>query len=96
MEEMDFEGRIVSPEYVPTDDDVENSLRPKTLDQYVGQQKVKDNLSIYISSKSFGTSLYKLMICSLFFKYSSINSGTLVLSLVPTTISIPSKLLLSL
>ena len=47
---MDFENRIVSPEYSVTDDDVELSLRPKTLNDYIGQDKVKDNLSIYIKA----------------------------------------------
>ncbi len=49
-QEMDFENRIVSPEYSVTDDDTELSLRPKTLDDYIGQDKVKDNLSIYIKA----------------------------------------------
>lgn len=49
-EEMDFENRIVSPEYSFTEDDSENSLRPKTLDEYVGQDKAKDNLRIYITA----------------------------------------------
>ncbi len=49
-QEMDFENRIVSPEYNATDDDTELSLRPKTLDDYIGQDKVKDNLSIYIKA----------------------------------------------
>ena len=29
---------------------MENNLRPKTLDQYIGQEKAKSNLSIYIES----------------------------------------------
>ena len=49
-EEMDFENRIVSPEYSFTEDDAENSLRPKTLDEYIGQDKAKDNLRIYIKA----------------------------------------------
>ena len=49
-QEIDFENRIVSPEYSATDDDSETSLRPKTLDDYIGQDKVKDNLSIYIKA----------------------------------------------
>ncbi len=49
-QEIDFENRIVSPEYSATDDDTELSLRPKTLDDYIGQDKVKDNLSIYIKA----------------------------------------------
>lgn len=47
---MDFENRIVSPEYNYTEDDTELSLRPKSLSEYVGQEKVKENLSIYIKA----------------------------------------------
>ena len=50
MEEMDFENRIVAPEYSYQDEEVEISLRPKRLDDYIGQEKVKDNLSIYIKA----------------------------------------------
>ena len=49
-EELDFENRIVSPEYSGRDGDTEVTLRPKTLAEYVGQDKVKDNLSIYIKA----------------------------------------------
>ncbi len=49
-QEMDFENRIVSPEYTVADNDTEISLRPKTLDDYIGQDKAKDNLSIYIKA----------------------------------------------
>ena len=49
--EFDFENRIVSNEYSSTQDaEVENSLRPKTLAEYVGQEKAKSNLKIYIES----------------------------------------------
>lgn len=48
MEEMDYENRIVAPEYTYRDEEIDVSLRPKTLDEYIGQDKVKDNLSIYI------------------------------------------------
>ena len=51
MDEMDFENRIVSPEYESSrDEEVEFSLRPKTLDEYIGQTKAKDNLDIYIKA----------------------------------------------
>lgn len=50
IEEMDFENRIVSPEYNYSDEDTEISLRPKTLAEYIGQDKAKDNLSIYIKA----------------------------------------------
>lgn len=48
--DMDFENRIVAPEFVADDSDVETSLRPKCLDDYIGQEKAKENLSIYIKA----------------------------------------------
>ena len=51
ISEFDFENRIVSNEYDSSQDgEVENSLRPKTLDEYVGQEKAKTNLQVYIES----------------------------------------------
>ena len=50
MDDYDFENRIVSPEYESADSDTEISLRPKTLGEYIGQDKVKENLSIYIEA----------------------------------------------
>ena len=50
-DEFDFENRIVSSEYTSSQDaEVENSLRPKTLAEYVGQEKAKGNLKVYIES----------------------------------------------
>lgn len=59
MSEMDFENRIVATEFSENADaEIEVSLRPKTLDEYIGQQKVKENLSIYMAaSKGRGESL---------------------------------------
>ena len=49
--EFDYENRIVSNEYQSEQDcDVELSLRPKTLEEYVGQKKAKGNLKVYIES----------------------------------------------
>jgi len=45
----DFE-RIVAPEETSLDSDIETSLRPKTLPEYIGQEKVKDNLKVYIDA----------------------------------------------
>lgn len=47
---MDYENRIVSTEFSPADGDLENSLRPKQLADYIGQDKVKENLSVYIQA----------------------------------------------
>lgn len=49
-EEMDFESRIVGAEYSAEDVDVEMSLRPKVLSEYIGQKKAKENLKIYIDA----------------------------------------------
>lgn len=49
-EEMDLESRITAPDYHSGDMDVEFSLRPKTLNEYIGQDKVKENLSVYIQA----------------------------------------------
>ncbi len=51
INEFDFENRIISNEYDSTQDsEVENSLRPKILSEYIGQEKAKSNLSVYIES----------------------------------------------
>ena len=50
MEDMDLENRIVSTGLTETDTDIENSLRPKTLEDYIGQDKVKENLAVYIEA----------------------------------------------
>ena len=47
---MDFEERVLTPESTPEDTDVEYSLRPKTLSEYIGQDKVKENLSVFIEA----------------------------------------------
>lgn len=49
-DELDFENRILSTSYIPSDADNENSLRPKTLDDYIGQSKAKENLKVYIDA----------------------------------------------
>ncbi len=51
MDTMDYENRIVAPEYSESsDEEVEVTLRPKTLQEYIGQEKAKDNLDIYIKA----------------------------------------------
>ncbi len=47
-EDFDLETRMVAPEYTPDDAEVENPLRPKRLSDYIGQEKVKENMSVYI------------------------------------------------
>lgn len=45
-----MEDRLMTGSYTPEDSAVEQSLRPHTLRDYVGQQAVKDSLSIYIQA----------------------------------------------
>lgn len=47
---MDLDERIVTGEVLTEDHDAEVGLRPRVLDEYVGQDKVKDNLKIYIEA----------------------------------------------
>ncbi len=50
--------RIIETEVMEEDVRVEPSLRPKTLDEYIGQEKAKQNLKIYIeAAKQRGDSL---------------------------------------
>ena len=49
-EDFDLETRMVAPEYTPDDAEVENPLRPKRLSDYIGQEKVKENMSVYIQA----------------------------------------------
>ena len=48
--EYDFENRIVTSSFSEEDSDNEVTLRPKTLDEYIGQEKVKENLKVYIEA----------------------------------------------
>ncbi len=58
QDELDLENRIVSSSYTPDDTEIEQSLRPHRLEEYVGQEKVKNNLKIYIeAAKRRGESL---------------------------------------
>ena len=48
--DMDNENRIVTPALSPEDSDIEFSLRPRRLTDYIGQEKAKENLSVYIEA----------------------------------------------
>lgn len=50
--------RIITTEIQSEDVNVENNLRPRMLDEYIGQKKIKENLKIYIeAAKSRGDTL---------------------------------------
>ncbi len=48
--DMSFEQRMITPEHMPEDSEVELSLRPQSLNEYIGQDKVKENMAIYIEA----------------------------------------------
>lgn len=58
-DEFDFENRIMDTSEIPEDSvENDNPLRPKTLDEYIGQEKAKENLKIFIeAAKIRGESL---------------------------------------
>lgn len=56
--DVDFEERILEPASLPEDREAELSLRPRVLSEYIGQEKVKENMRIFIeAAKRRGESL---------------------------------------
>lgn len=45
-----MEKRVITTELIEEDYKIENSLRPKLLKDYIGQEKIKSNLKIYIEA----------------------------------------------
>ena len=45
-----MERRVISTKMQEEDIKIESSLRPQTLVDYIGQEKIKDNLSVYIEA----------------------------------------------
>lgn len=43
-------NRIITTEFTEEDSRIESSLRPKYLDDYIGQEKVKNNLRVFIEA----------------------------------------------
>ncbi len=50
FEEFELDNRLVEPEVTAEDADTELSLRPRTLAEYIGQTRAKENLSVYIEA----------------------------------------------
>ena len=48
--DREMDERMVAPQELVEDGEIELSLRPRTLDEYVGQEKVKANLSVYLEA----------------------------------------------
>lgn len=45
---FDDNERIITGEFIDEDVEIETGLRPRKLDEYIGQEKVKQNMDIYI------------------------------------------------
>ena len=45
-----MEKRVISTKIQEEDIKIEKTLRPQTLDDYVGQEKIKNNLKVYIEA----------------------------------------------
>ena len=46
----DYEERYMTAGFTPMDNEIETSLRPRVMSEYIGQEKVKENLEIYIQA----------------------------------------------
>ena len=56
--EFDFENRVVSTTFGSEDGEIEDSLRPRRMEDYIGQTKAKENLKVFIeAAKGRGESL---------------------------------------
>ena len=57
--------RIVKPEIEDVGEEkLESTLRPQTLDEYIGQDKVKENLNVYVADiKRLNTLILFIMKC---------------------------------
>ena len=49
-EDISSDNRLVSPDVQVREPGNDNSLRPKTLDEYIGQQQVRKSLSVFIQA----------------------------------------------
>ncbi len=45
-----MEERIITPNRLPGEGDIENTLRPKSFQEYIGQSQLVDNLKIFIEA----------------------------------------------
>lgn len=48
--EEEFDERFITSSKIDEDDAVENVLRPKIMEEYIGQVKIKENLMVYIEA----------------------------------------------
>jgi Holliday junction resolvasome RuvABC ATP-dependent DNA helicase subunit len=57
--------RLISPtKTTPAEEAFERALRPKHLDEYVGQQKIRDQLDIFIAAARARKKHWTMCFCS--------------------------------
>ena len=56
--------RMIETNITEEDIKLEGSLRPQTLDDYIGQSKIKENLKVYIPQQS-SAEMHWTMCCSM-------------------------------
>ncbi|MFL5949427.1 MAG: Holliday junction branch migration DNA helicase RuvB, partial [Gaiellaceae bacterium] len=60
---MSAEAQFLAPAVRPEDDELERSLRPRSLDQFVGQERIKEQLAIALeATRSRGEALDHLLL----------------------------------
>ena len=50
VEEDMSDDRLVAPEFSQDDSAAEHALRPKTLDDFIGQHRVQDQIDVLLSA----------------------------------------------
>lgn len=45
-----FPERVISPTQINNEEEIDRSLRPKSLKEFIGQEKIKESLSIYLKA----------------------------------------------
>ncbi|HBL49893.1 MAG TPA: Holliday junction branch migration DNA helicase RuvB, partial [Firmicutes bacterium] len=44
------EERLMAPAELSEDGEIERTLRPRRLDEYIGQTRIKENMQVYIEA----------------------------------------------
>ena len=57
-----MERRIITTDVLEEDVKIEGSLRPQHLDDYIGQEKTKKNLKVYIKQQNSEV-MFSIMCC---------------------------------
>ena len=45
-----MEERVITNEELPSDNNLEETLRPQVLDEYIGQNEVKENIRVFVEA----------------------------------------------